>query len=262
MDLWDLTKLLFRRWYLSLPLLLASVTTVLLGGSAVKPDYRAVGHVQLIPPVVESGPGETVRNPWLDLGLQALGHAVTLNVQGERVSRELIAAGLTENFTVTIEDQATFFSIESVGRTPQQATATTQRLMDLVRAQVLTQQTQFGVGRADLVTTLALDSGDEVEAVTTAKKRFLVVAIGVSLLVTVALTVGLDALQRRRRGRRREREEDAPRPPRRPESSASDLALTRSRLAGIESGDPGEGDRAVAQPWSPDPSLSQKHKGR
>lgn len=214
MDFWDLTKLLFRRWYVSLPLLLASVTAVLLAGSTVKPDYRATGHVQLIPARGEREPTDLPsRNPWPDLGMEALGHAVVLNVQAERVSRDLVAAGLTENFTVTMEDKTTFFAIESVGRTPQQATATTQRLMEMVKTQVRAQQAQFGVAEGDLITTLALDNGDQVESITTMRKRFLLVAIGLCLVLTVAITVALDALLRWRYRRRRSRVSVIPPPP-------------------------------------------------
>ena len=37
-DLWDLTRLLIRRWYVAVPMLLVSVAVVLVAGQSVKPD--------------------------------------------------------------------------------------------------------------------------------------------------------------------------------------------------------------------------------
>ena len=49
MDLWDLTRLLLRRWYFAVPMLLASVAVVVLAAKTVSPDYKSTGYVQLIP---------------------------------------------------------------------------------------------------------------------------------------------------------------------------------------------------------------------
>jgi hypothetical protein len=208
-DLWDLTKLLFRRWYAFLPLLLVSVAIVVLITNGVKPDYSASGHLQLIPPAgaTSSGTSATtttkkVSNPWMDLGFQALGNAVVLKVQDKQVLDGLAAAGYTTSFTVTIEYNTTYFSIEAVGTTSDQATRTVQRLMKILDQQVTSQQAQFGVSKQDSITTLALDSGDKVKVVTSKMKRVLIVTGGAAVLLSAAATIALDALLRRRSRRR------------------------------------------------------------
>jgi hypothetical protein len=205
-DIWDLTKLVVRRWYVFVPLLVASVLLVLTAGVSVKPDYSALGHIQLIPAaqsVDEAAKAGRVANPWNSLGFAALGTAVNLKItQDENLRKDLIASGLTDSFTIVMDWDVTYFKIEAVGVTPEQATATAQRLMKAVADEVTAQQVQFGVAKQDMITTLALDRGDKVTVVTSKRTRMLVVVAGVGLMVSVAGTIAVDALARRRQRRR------------------------------------------------------------
>jgi hypothetical protein len=205
-DLWDLTRLLFRRWYFAVPVLLLTLASVLIASQTVQPDYSAKGHLQLIPPAHVNEPANAkdnrVHNPWLDLGIQALGQAAILKVQDERVLRQLVASGHSENFTVSIDYPTTFFSIEAIGNSPRQASNTVKEIMRLLSEDVRAEQQQFGVAEQDSVSTLALDEGDKVTVVTSKVKRVLIVAAGLGLLTTAASTIGLDALLRRRARRR------------------------------------------------------------
>jgi hypothetical protein len=206
-DLWDLTKLLFRRWYAFVPMLLVSIAIVVWVSQTVQPDYSATGHLQLIPPT--SNPDDTTGpkrpfNPWMGLGLPALGNAVILKVQDEKVRHQLVEAGFTDNVTITIEYGTTYVTIEAIGTTPEQATGTVQRVMKVLDAEVTAQQRQFGVATQDSITTLPLDGGEKVTIVTSKKKRVLIVAAGVALLFSVGMTIALDAILRRRTRRRLE----------------------------------------------------------
>ncbi|BBH68029.1 hypothetical protein ACTI_47140 [Actinoplanes sp. OR16] len=203
MDLWDLTKMLFRRWYIFTPVLLASMGLVLAMAQTVKPDYSATGHLQLIPPNerVEKGQVVKVNNRWLDLGFPALGSAVILQSQTEQVLSELTAKGYTDNFTVTMEYGTTYLTIEAIGSSKEQAVGTVQALMKEVDEMVGELQEQFDTTKQDQITTLALDQGDKVEAVTSKKKRVIIVATGIALMLSVGLSIGIDALIRLRRRR-------------------------------------------------------------
>ena len=199
MDLWDLTKLLFRRWYFSLPLLLVFVAVVGLASQQVKPDYSASGHLQLIPPPghASSDGRVTVKNPWYDLGYAALGQAAVLDVTSKAQVEAMVAAGLTDNVTVLM-DKTPLFIIEAVGTSSEQATKTVQHLQEKLAEAVTLRQAKFNVTGTDMITTLALDDGSSVEVKTSKVTRVLIVATAIGILLTVGLTVGLDALLRRK----------------------------------------------------------------
>lgn len=212
MDLWDLARLLIRRWYFAVPMLLLSLVGVLMFSSTVAPDYSASGHLQLLPAsggadTTSPGTGASkapprVHNPWGDLGYQALGQAAIVKVEDESVANSLKDAGLSTNFTVTIEYGTSFFSIEAVASSSAQATATVQQLMKVLTDLVEAEQTRFGVLKQDQISTLALDKGENVKAVTSKKKRVLIVSTGVAVLVMAGSAIGLDALLRLRERRR------------------------------------------------------------
>src|SRR5262245_32835878 len=103
-DLWDLTKVLFRRWYIALPMLLTSIVGVLVLTQSAKPDYSATGYLQMIPPTNSSqvpARPDFVRNPWTDLGINALAQAAIIRVQDKAVMEDLIRQGYSENVTLS-----------------------------------------------------------------------------------------------------------------------------------------------------------------
>ncbi|MBX7267824.1 hypothetical protein KIF24_18470 [Micromonospora sp. Llam7] len=199
-----MTKLLFRRWYISLPLMLV---VLLLGGVAsqvVKPDYSARAHIQLIPPPVVTGADgrqKPIKNPWFDLGYIALGNAAMIDVTRQAVLKQMVADGLSDNVTVVM-DRVPLFEIEAVGSSPEQATATAKRMLSLIADAVAERQSSLQVGESDLITTLALDDGTEVEVQNSKVMRVLVVTLGGGLLIAAGVTVAADALLRRRVRRR------------------------------------------------------------
>ncbi|MEH1125124.1 hypothetical protein [Micromonospora sp. CPCC 206061] len=193
--------MLFRRWYVFAPLLVVSLLAVFLMTKNIRPDYSAVGHLQMIPPpnsTTGEGAVKKPANPWLDLGFAALGSAVILQAQDEPVLEQLVEDGYTDSFTITVEYGTTYFTIEAVGSTSAQATSTVQRLMKLLDEFVVAQQQQFGATRATSITTLPLDNGDKVEAITSKKKRVMIVGLGIAVMISVGVAIGLDALLRRR----------------------------------------------------------------
>jgi hypothetical protein len=204
-DLWDLTKVLFRRWYIAVPMLLASIVGVLVLTQSAQPDYSATGYLQMIPPT-NSNPDTTrpgfVRNPWTDLGIRALAQAAMIRVEDKAVMDDLVREGYTDSVILNIDDRSPLLSIEAVGNSPAQATGTVQELMKRLKGEIAQQQSQYGVATADTITTLVLDDGKNVTVVTTKVKRVIIVAVGIGMLLTAAITIGADALLVRRARRR------------------------------------------------------------
>jgi len=206
-----MTKLLFRRWYFSLPMLLVTLALVAVASVTVKPDYSAKGHVQLIPPAgttASDGEKNPIKNPWFDLGYEALGNATMIDVNKKSVLERMVADGLSDNVTVTME-QVPLFEIEAVGSSAAQATATVQRVMDAIAEAVLQRQQTLRVAKTETITTLKLDDGSEVEVKNSKTMRVAIVAAGLGLLLTAGFTIGLDALLRFRAARRRRDDDEA-----------------------------------------------------
>ncbi len=214
MDLWDLTRLLFRRWYFALPMLLVSLASVAVVSRTVPPDYSATGHVTMIPPSQRTAaetPGR-VQNPWEELGFRALGQAVIIKLSEQKMLEDLVNQGFTDNFTVFMDDRTPLFTIESVGSSPEQAISTTRKVMALIEEDVVARQTRYGVAGGDLITTLALDNGDTVVKITSKTTRVLLVATALGVLLSAATTIAIDALLRRRERKRKGQAVDVPAP--------------------------------------------------
>jgi len=208
-DLWDLTRLLLRRWYFAVPMLLASVAVVILTAQTVSPDYKATGYMQLIP-APSSGkladPKAKPRpvNPWLDLGFVALGNAAAITVTDQPSLDRLAAQGLSDSVTVILDDRTPLFQIEAVGRSKQQATATVRQVIKLLQADLLVKQKQYGTVSEDTISTLVINDGNTPKVESGKVKRVLIVAAGLGVLITTAATIALDYWLRRRAKRRSE----------------------------------------------------------
>ncbi len=208
MDFWDLTKLLYRRWFVSVPLILLTLGGTVAAAMLVKPDYVATSYVQLIPPSVSTREPEgkvklkIIRNPWLDTGLNSLAKAALLTVQDTKVADQLDEAGFSDKYTITLDNQLPTLTFEVVGTSPQQAKLTTDELTKRFSASALALQRDSNAPTEQLVDTLRLDQGDNITKSTSKTKRALVAIFGAGLLVSVGVTVAFDALLRRR-GRRK-----------------------------------------------------------
>jgi hypothetical protein len=212
-DLWDLTRLLLRRWYFAVPMLLASVAVVVLAGQSVSPDYKATGYMQLIPAPSTgklADPKAKPRpvNPWLDLGFVALGNAAALTVTDQPSLDKLAAEGLTDSVTVILDERTPLFQIEAVGDSKEQATATVRQVIKLLQGDIAVKQKQYGTQAEDTISTLVINDGSTPKIESGKVKRVLIVAAGLGVLITTAATIALDYWLRRRAKRKSEQDGD------------------------------------------------------
>jgi hypothetical protein len=209
-DFWDLTKLLFQRWYITVPMVVATGFVTAWTSTTVKPDYIATAYVQLIPPTSPTTANSTngtraraePRNPWLDLGLGTLCNAAIVTVQDQKVIEELDRTGLSGNFTIAMSQQTPLVTIEITGESGAQATATAKILVERFDESVKALQDAYGAPAQDHITTRRLDLGTNIEESNSKVKRAIVAVLGAGILMTVATTVGIDAMLRRRARRR------------------------------------------------------------
>jgi hypothetical protein len=204
-DFWDITKVMFRRWYIAVPLLLATLAATSYTSAAVKPDYVLTAYIQLIPPVSD---GDTKtnnqHNPWLLLGLEALAQGANYATVDQTFLDELSSRGDSTNFSLVVGTPAGGATIEVVGKTREQTERTTAAILKRFQDTVESLQAQYNVKAADMITTHRLDQGENLKRPGGKVKRAIVVVAGAGLLLAAGLTIAIDALLRRRKRRKAE----------------------------------------------------------
>jgi hypothetical protein len=234
-DFWDLTKLMYRRWMISLPLLLITITATVYVALTAKPDYVMISYVQLVPASSsgENAVNAALRNPWNQLGLGTLAQASTYATQDQKFTEELKANHHTANFTLTMTNQEPIVTFQTVGSTPLDATITTQLVLKRFQDSVLSLQKQYGVHDEDLIKTQRLDQGQNLQP-SGGKVKRAIAAVGVAgLLLTCGVTVLFDAVARRRARRKAQAEKVDP--------LAVEIALAREKAAAAPTQAPSKG---------------------
>jgi uncharacterized membrane protein YgcG len=207
-DFWDLTKLLFRRWYFALPALVLTAVASVVTLVTVQPNYIATASIQLVPPVTAPNePGMATldqRNPWVALGLDALATAATVSLTDGSIVETLDTGGYTDSFTPTMSSSSPLLKLEVTGTTQDQALRTADFLAKRYDQAVKDLQAGYNVAPGDFIVTKRIDNTtiNSLKQSDSKVKRALVAVAGAGLLITIAWTIGMDTLLRRRSRRR------------------------------------------------------------
>ena len=223
MDFWDLTVVIFRRWKVSLPLLLITIAGAAFLAFTMKPDYTMTSYVQLIPAKVapsDNPVNASSRNPWNQLGLNTLGQATIYATQDKKFLDGLKAGKHTDNFTLTLTYPDPIITVEVVGTGPEDARETTQLVVDRLEESAQSLQAGSGVSRDDMIITKRLDQGQNLLPSTSKVKRAVIAVAAAGMVLTAGGTVAFDALARRRSRKRGERQR-AESPQENPETETS-----------------------------------------
>jgi hypothetical protein len=202
MDLWDVIKVMGRRWAVALPLLLATVSGTAWTASTVAPEYTATTKVGLLSPTEGRADPSNPVNPW---DAQGLTLAALSKINSKALHEQFEARGLPETWLADLDARSSsLILIEVTADSPETATATAQALQREVRLEVDARQSlDRRLTPESKYTTVAFDEGDDIETTTTKLKRTLVVVAGIGFIITIGVTIGVDAMIRRR-GRRRD----------------------------------------------------------
>lgn len=208
MDFLDFTKLLVRRWWVSVPLLLITLGLTVYTYTSVKPNYTTNAYVILVPPrpqASDNKPGQLPqdqRNVWLSQGLPALANAASITVTEPTAAANLSDEGFSSSFTVQMSNSAAMVTFAVTGNSAQQANTTADELVRIYTASVKSLQDQVAAAPVDQIQAKRL--GADASAVPSSGnvKRAAVAVFGAGVLMTAGITVAVDALFRRRARRR------------------------------------------------------------
>jgi capsular polysaccharide biosynthesis protein len=196
MDLWDVVKLIVRRWIVSVPLLLLTAAALVWTASAVQPNYTAEGNILMLPPTTEisTTDGERAVNPW---DTDSLTGAVITLLRNKALHDQLVAEGYNATWEAGRDVQ--FFSvinIEVTAPTTGEAQAAIQRLSEVVSHEVNAHQQGYELTDGQMVGTVTLGAGENVAIARGNQMRALIVVFFAGAIMTVGLTIGYDALLR------------------------------------------------------------------
>lgn len=240
MDLWDLTRVMFRRWYLTAPMVLATIVATFWITTATGPDYEASGHVAVIPPEVQrvAEAGEMLRvSPWNE---EALAHAAQIRLEAKVLQDDLQEQGYHGEWSVQVSGRIPVVSIAVVAPTAEQAVDTLHRLQAVVDDEVRIRQEEYAVPVEEQIRTVRYDTGESVDTSASGLRRALVAALGAGAILTIAVVTAFDAVARVRQRRR--------------DQSVHAVEPRSSATAAVHRAGPPNGAYPTGNGWAPAPT--------
>jgi hypothetical protein len=200
MDLWDVAKVMWRRRWVAVPLLLLSMVAAIFALLTVPPDYNIKGSVAATPPSVVKG--DLVRTETTTVNkytVDTLAELVVITGNRVEVHDMLKAEGLSPEYELKAKTFGlTVIDIDVLAKSEDLSRRTLDRLIQLIQSEFQARQAGLNLPQGGTIATEVLDKGDEIKVVRTVGKRTLIVIVGVGVLVTMAVSLWVDALVRRR----------------------------------------------------------------
>lgn len=201
MDLWDIVKMLFRRWYVTVPLLALTAVAVFYSGQRVDPTYTASAGGVFLAPVATTPVEERTPNPWLQAGISTTAAAVQGSVVNPTAKQTFAAAGLSTDFSVQMDSRSVLFSVFASAPTADDAKATLNQVVEAMRNDLRGKQQQYGVPDSEQIA-IQMFTDTSIVSTRDGLSRVLLVVGGVGVVLTVAVAVAVDVVLARRRARR------------------------------------------------------------
>ena len=201
MDIWEIAKVVARRWLVTVPLLLLTFGAMAFIAVSIKPDYTATGNLSLLDPSVIVDPqigGGTSRkvNPW---NTNSLTDAAIVRLRNKAVHDQVAEDGYVGEWEADTDLRfGSVITIKTTAPTKEQAQATTRYIMDIIAADVKSRQAQYKLQAGEEVTTIAFDNGDSITTETGKMKRTLIAVFGIGLILSATAAIGYDSFYRRR----------------------------------------------------------------
>jgi hypothetical protein len=201
MDFWDLVKVMWRRWYVTAPMLLLTAAAAGWISISVGPEYQAKGYVTVVPPAIQrqAEAGQVSRiNPWNE---EALADAARIRLEGKQLHDELYLEGHRAEWAVEITGRLPVIGIEVVAGTPGQAVETMHTLQGVVEEEVQARQAELSLPDGEQFSTVRYDQGESVDTTASRLRRALVAVLGAGLILATGTVVAFDAAARWRQNR-------------------------------------------------------------
>ncbi|ABD10944.1 hypothetical protein ThrDRAFT_01979 [Frankia casuarinae] len=145
MDIVTVSRTAFRRWYVMLPILLATAAAIGITMSVAKPVYQTKAMVLVVGPSVEqklaassSGSGFILQpvNPLSYFGdsLKSLALTESKIMDSRQVREEIRSAGFHGDYEISVQPETVFLDITATAADPTEATRTLDQVVRVITA--------------------------------------------------------------------------------------------------------------------------------
>lgn len=205
MDIWRLLAAVIRRWYIIIPLLIATAVAAATAGRWVEPEYTTSAVIAIVPgkaPTQDPGDAPTATNPYNAVSFSTGVLQYVLNSSGVR--QELLTNGVAGSYQIKAVPRSSFLGIEATANDPEVAIATGRGVIEGARKVLRERQAAAGTPATAYASIEVLDDADSVAASGSGQLQAQAALLAVGGIISVILTVLTDdllLLRRRRHGR-------------------------------------------------------------
>lgn len=203
MDLWEAVVVAFRRWYVTIPLLVVGVIGAFVLAGAVDPTYRAEAEVQYIRPPLdpedESAALRAQSNPFYG-DLNQLKFATESAARSDAIADDLDRAGLSASYTVEADGRQPRLYVTAESTRPALAIDTLNELVVMLDQEAERLQVEsFGEANEEFFVRSISFSDSEPALDVTSRTRARILLLVVAVLLAFGIPVLFDGVMAARR---------------------------------------------------------------
>lgn len=198
MDAVELLRVVLRRWYVVLPVLLLTGAGAFFAGNAVTADYEAKAALLLLgPSVAATESGGAFVNPYRTAGTNATADALDIVADSTTTQLLMVEAG-HDDVTYEVRADNSIMEIVVVGSSPAESVAAVEFLQQYLETQLEQRQDAVDAPTDQRLAFDVLAAAGTSTAIVEGVSRIRVAVLGAGGLLALALAVLADRLARRR----------------------------------------------------------------
>ncbi len=204
MDLWQITQIVLRRWYVFIPVCVVTALALTRVSHRVQPEFHSTAVVQVNGPTTSphfATNADVPVNPWLQQGTANTAQALMILMMGQADRYAILEAGGSPSYAITVRARSSLMTFDIAADTAARAKVTSAQIPVLVAKELARVQDESSARDNQRLTVEALVSG-ETPALSQPglrKEQAAVLGLGLALAVvsSLALDAGLSARRRR-----------------------------------------------------------------
>ncbi len=217
MEPWESVRIILRRWYVVLLVLVVTVFAVGFARSGVAPLFEADASMIVLPSnrnivTVDDQPQVVYSNSYLNLGssLATMAQILRLTVMSDEVRSSMAAENLSADYEIVVQTRAPIFSFTVRASSAEVALASRDRLITVIQDELRTRQDQVEAPQTNRIITQVLSQSGQAQQRVGSKTR-VTLAVGVAgIVAAIAAAFIYESVWIETRRRRRQPEVPAP----------------------------------------------------